>query len=120
MTCFSCSYIAFSTSLSIVIVLHPVIFCLHVQDKEVRAAFLNLIALLVGDFHEYATVLRYLPQPAFYVDRVRYTLDAYHTCMVAVHMQDINNMHKMFTSFRVTHVILSALCLNMECNCVQL
>lgn len=57
--------------------------CVHVQDKEVRAVFLNLIALLVGDFQEYATVLRYLPQPAFYVDRVRDTSHLYskYTCV---------------------------------------
>ena len=57
--------------------------CVHVQDKEVRAVFLNLIALLVGDFQEYATVLRYLPQPAFYVDRVRCMQYTHHTCMVS-------------------------------------
>jgi len=39
-------------------------------DKEVRAVFLSLMTVLLGDFQKFITVLRFNPSPGFYFNMV--------------------------------------------------
>lgn len=40
-------------------------------DREVRAIFICLLAILLGDYQNYVTVLRFQPTPSFYFNLVR-------------------------------------------------
>ena len=41
-----------------------------ILDKEVRAIFLCLMAILLGDYQNFVTVLRFNPSPAFHFNLV--------------------------------------------------
>ena len=42
------------------------------HDKEVRAVFLGLMTILLGDYQKFVTVLRFNPVPGFYFNMVSF------------------------------------------------
>ena len=42
-----------------------------ILDREVRAVFLCLFVLLLGDYQHYVTVIRFSPSPAFFFNKVK-------------------------------------------------
>lgn len=43
-------------------------------DKEVRAVFLGLMTVLLGNYQKFVTVLRFKPEPGFYFNMVSFKL----------------------------------------------
>lgn len=43
----------------------------EVLDREVRSVFLCLFVLLLGDYQQYVTVIRFRPSPAFFFNKVQ-------------------------------------------------
>lgn len=42
----------------------------ELRDREVRAVFLCLFMVLIGDYQHYITVIRFFPVPQFYFNKV--------------------------------------------------
>ena len=58
---------------------HSFSLALCVQDRAIRAVFLNMFLYLLGDYQLHITVLRFHPEPKFHFNQVSNNPQLYHT-----------------------------------------